>query len=90
MQNSKLLKIGHNLNRCLELNSQMDFHLTSANDGTFLIRPITARAEVWWKDNDMRKKYVVDNTAQDFCIIDSKNQRKVCDEIRKNNFDFSN
>tara|TARA_B110000259_G_scaffold226_1_gene337 strand:+ start:95962 stop:96186 length:225 start_codon:yes stop_codon:yes gene_type:complete len=74
----------------LELNSTVDFHLTSANDGTFLIRPLTARAVVWWKENDMRKKYVVDNTALDNCVILKENQKEVCDEIRKNDFDFNN
>ena len=68
----------------------MDFHLTSGNDGTFLIRPLNAKAEVWWKDNDMRSRFVVDNTQSDFCIIKSVNQKEVCDEIRKANFDFAN
>ena len=67
-----------------------DFHLTSNNDGTFLIRPVSARAEVWWKAAEMREKYVVDNTGNDFAVILTENQRKVCDEIRKNNFDFTN
>ena len=68
----------------------MDFQLTSANDGTFLIRPVSARAEVWWKDNDMNERYVVDNTVNDFKVILTENNKKVCDEIRQNNFDFTN
>ena len=68
----------------------MDFQLTSANDGTFLIRPVSARAEVWWKENNMNERYVVDNTVNDFKIILTENNKKVCDEIRQNNFDFTN
>jgi|TARA_B100001248_G_scaffold40600_1_gene26063 hypothetical protein len=68
----------------------MDFQLTSANDGTFLIRPVSARAEVWWKDNNMNERYVVDNTVNDFKVILTENNKKVCDEIRQNNFDFTN
>lgn len=66
-----------------------DFHLTSSNDGTFLIRPVSARGQVWWESGWI-KKYIVDNTINDFAIILTKNQKVVCDEIRKNNFDFSN
>lgn len=68
----------------------MDFQLTSSNDGTFLIRPVTARAQVWWSDNRMRERFVVDNMQNEFCVILSENQKKVCDEIRQNNFDFIN
>ena len=68
----------------------MDFQLTSNNDGTFLIRPVSARAEVWWKVNNMNERYVVDNTVNDFKIILTENNKKVCDEIRQNNFDFTN
>ena len=68
----------------------MDFQLTSNNDGTFLIRPVSARAEVWWKENNMNERYVVDNTVNDFKVILTENNKKVCDEIRQNNFDFTN
>ena len=68
----------------------MDFQLTRNNDGTFLIRPVSARAEVWWKENNMNERYVVDNTVNDFKIILTENNKKVCDEIRQNNFDFTN
>ena len=36
------------------------------------------------------ERYVVDNTQNDFAIILSENQQKVCNEIRQNNFDFTN
>ena len=68
----------------------MDFQLTSANDGTFLIRPVSARAQVWWTDTRMAERFVVDNTQIDFAVILSENQKKACDEIRQNNFDFIN
>ena len=67
-----------------------DFQLTSANDGTFLIRPVTARAQVWWTDAKIAERFVVDNTANDFAVILSENKQKVCNEIRQNNFDFIN
>ena len=67
-----------------------DFQLTSANDGTFLIRPVTARAQVWWTDAKIAERFVVDNTANDFAVILSENQQKVCNEIRQNNLDFIN
>jgi hypothetical protein len=65
-----------------------DFHLTSANDGTTLIRPVSARAEVFWKENNFFK-YVVDNEAEHYVILD-KNRQKICDEIRNNDMDFVN
>ena len=65
-----------------------DFHLTSANDGTTLIRPISARAEVFWKENNFFK-YVVDNSAEHYVILDT-NKQVICDEIRKNDMDFAN
>lgn len=65
-----------------------DFHLTSANDGTTLIRPISARAEVFWKENNFFK-YVVDNSAEHYVILDT-NKQVICDEIRKNDMDFNN
>lgn len=65
-----------------------DFHLTSANDGTTLIRPISARAEVFWKENNFFK-YVVDNAAEHYVILDT-NKQVICDEIRKNDMDFAN
>ena len=36
------------------------------------------------------ERFVVDNTANDFAVILSENQQKVCNEIRQNNFDFIN
>ena len=43
-----------------------------------------------WKENNMNERYVVDNTVNDFKIILTENNKKVCDEIRQNNFDFTN
>jgi predicted transcriptional regulator len=64
-----------------------DFVCTSANDGTHLIRPITARAEVFWQSKGFFK-YVIDNNA-DFYIIKSVDSEKICNEIRQNNMDFT-
>jgi hypothetical protein len=65
-----------------------DFVCTSANDGTHYFRPITARAEVFWKENNFTQKYVIDNT-EDYYIVKSVNSEIICDEIRKNNMDFT-
>ena len=66
----------------------MDFHLTSKNDGTTLIRPISARGHTFWQEKNFNK-FVVDNTAEHYVIL-TENQPKICDEIRENNMDFSN
>ena len=65
-----------------------DFHLTSANYGTTLIRPISARGHTFWQEKNFNK-FVVDNTAEHYVIL-TKNQQKICDEIRENNMDFNN
>ena len=65
-----------------------DFQLTSANDGTFLIRPVTARAQVWWTDAKIAERFVVDNT-EDYYIVKSVDSEKICNEIRQNNMDFT-
>ena len=65
-----------------------DFQLTSANDGTFLIRPVTARAQVWWTDAKIAERFVVDNT-EDYYIVKSVDSEKICNEIRQNCMDFT-
>jgi len=66
----------------------MDFHLTSNNDGTTLIRPISARGHTFWQEKNFNK-FVVDNTAEHYVIL-TENQNKICDEIRNNDLDFNN
>ena len=66
----------------------MDFHLTSNNDGTTLIRPISARGHTFWQEKNFNK-FVVDNTAEHYVILDT-NKQVICDEIRKNDMDFAN
>jgi hypothetical protein len=66
----------------------MDFHLTSNNDGTTLIRPISARGHTFWQEKNFNK-FVVDNTAEHYVIL-TENQSKICDEIRNNDLDFNN
>ena len=41
-----------------------DFICSSANDGTHYFRPVSARAEVFWKENNFTQKYVIDNTTE--------------------------
>ena len=64
-----------------------DFVCTSANDGTHLVRPISARAHTLWQEKGFIN-YVIDNT-EDYYIVKSVNSKKICDEIRKNNMDFT-
>ena len=64
-----------------------DFVCTSANDGPHLFSPITARAHTLWQEKGFIN-YVIDNT-EDYYIVKSVNSKKICDEIRKNNMDFT-
>ena len=66
----------------------MDFRLTSANDGTFLIRPVSAKGEVFWKENNLYR-FVCDNKSE-YYVIRSENQHEICDLIRENDMDFDN
>ena len=64
-----------------------DFVYTSANNGTSLIRPITARAETWFKENNIMK-LVIDNT-EDYYVIKSVDGPGLCDKIRKSGMEFT-
>jgi len=64
-----------------------DFVCTSANDGTHLFRPVSARAHTFWQKQNLNR-FVVDNN-EDFYIVKSENSKVICDEIRQNNMDFT-
>ena len=64
-----------------------DFVCTSANDGTHLFRPVSAKAHTFWQNQNFNK-FVIDNN-EDYYIVKSVNSKKICDEIRKNNMDFT-
>tara|TARA_Y100001958_G_C20989638_1_gene377678 strand:+ start:398 stop:607 length:210 start_codon:yes stop_codon:yes gene_type:complete len=64
-----------------------DFVYTSANDGTCLIRPLTARAETFWKENNLISK-VIDNN-EDYYIIKAVDGPGICSKIRESGMDFS-
>ena len=64
-----------------------DFVCTSANDGTHLFRPVSARAHTFWQSQNMNK-FVIDNT-EEFYIVKRVDSEKICNEIRQNNMDFS-
>jgi|TARA_B100001113_G_scaffold88675_1_gene70871 hypothetical protein len=64
-----------------------DFVCTSANDGTHFFRPVSAKAHTFWQDKGFNK-YVIDNN-EDYYIVKSVDSQKICDEIRKNNFNFT-
>ena len=67
--------------------SNGDFVCTSANDGTTLFRPVSARGHTFWQTQNYNQ-YVIDNT-EDFYIVKSVNSEKICNEIRQNNMDFT-
>ena len=64
-----------------------DFVCTSANNGTHLFRPITARAHTLWQEKGFIN-YVIDNT-EDYYIVKSVDSKAICDKIRNNNMDFT-
>jgi hypothetical protein len=64
-----------------------DFHVTSPNDGTHWIRPMSASAETWWQKNNM-SKFVVDNNEEHYIVM-SKDGRNICEQIRKTNMSIS-
>ena len=64
-----------------------DFVCTSAKEGTHYFRHITARAQTFWQQKGFNN-YVIDNN-EDYYIVKSVNSQKICDEIRKNNMDFT-
>ena len=65
-----------------------DFICSSANDGTHYFRPVTARAETFWKENNFTQKYVIDNT-EDYYIVKSVNSEVICNVIREADMDFT-
>tara|TARA_B100002019_G_scaffold219516_1_gene192176 strand:+ start:252 stop:461 length:210 start_codon:yes stop_codon:yes gene_type:complete len=65
-----------------------DFVYTSANDGTCLIRPLTAKAETFWKENNLISK-VIDNN-EDYYIIKAVDGPDICSKIRESGMNFSN
>ena len=64
-----------------------DFVCTSANDGTHLFRPVSAKAHTFWQNQNFNK-FVIDNN-EDYYIVKSVDAGKIFDEIRKNNMDFT-
>ena len=64
-----------------------DFVYTSANDGTCLIRPLSARAEVFWQSNNLYS-YVVDNTS-DYYVIKAVDGPTICQKIRESGMNFT-
>ena len=67
--------------------SRGDFVCTSANDGTTLFRPVSARGHTFWQEQNFNK-FVIDNN-EDYYIVKSVDSQKICDEIRQNNMDFT-
>jgi len=64
-----------------------DFVCTSANDGTHLFRPISARAHTFWQQQDFNR-FVIDNN-EDYYIVKSVDSKEICTKIRANSMDFT-
>ena len=64
-----------------------DFVCTSANDGTHLFRPVSARGHTFWQKQNFNK-LVIDNN-EEFYIVKSVNSKEICDKIREADLDFT-
>ena len=64
-----------------------DFVCTSANDGTTLFRPVSARGPTFWQKQNYNQ-FVIDN-PEDYYIVKSVDSEKICNEIRQNCMDFT-
>lgn len=64
-----------------------DFVCTSANDGTHLFRPVSARAHTFWQSENLNR-FVIDNN-EDFYIVKSVDSQQICQKIRENSMDFT-
>ena len=64
-----------------------DFVCTSANDGTHLFRPVSARGHTFWQKQNFNR-FVIDNN-EDYYIVKSVDSEQICNEIRQNNMDFT-
>ena len=64
-----------------------DFVCTSKNDGTHYFRPVSAKAQTLWQEKGFNR-FVIDNN-EDYYIVKSVDSQEICNEIRKNNLDFT-
>jgi len=64
-----------------------DFVCTSANDGTHLFRPVSARGHTFWQKQNFNK-FVIDNN-EEFYIVKSVNSKEICDKIREADLNFT-
>ena len=64
-----------------------DFVCTSANDGTHLFRPVSARGILSGRMTNFNRS-VIDNN-EDYYIVKSVDSKTICDKIRNNNMDFT-
>ena len=64
-----------------------DFVCTSANDGTHLFRPVSARGHTFWQKQNFNK-FVIDNN-EEFYIVKRVNSKEICDKIREADLDFT-
>ena len=64
-----------------------DFVCTSANNGTHLFRPVSARGQTFWQQQNFNR-FVIDNN-EEYYIVKSVNSGIICEKIRQNNMDFT-
>ena len=68
-----------------------DFKLTESDfDDCSTIICLSARAKEFWNMREYSKFVVVGNSVNNLYVINNYNRRKICNEIRENDMDFTN
>tara|TARA_B100000900_G_scaffold377216_1_gene360473 strand:+ start:526 stop:738 length:213 start_codon:yes stop_codon:yes gene_type:complete len=68
-----------------------DFKLTSSDfDDCSTIICLSERAREFWNKREYSKCVIVGNSQNNLYVINNYNIRKICNEIRENDMDFTN
>ena len=68
-----------------------DFKLTMSDfDDCSTIICLSERARKFWNMREYSKYVVVGNSKNNLYVINNINKRKICDDIRENDMDFTN
>ncbi len=68
-----------------------DFKLTVSDfDDCSTIICISEKARKFWNMREYSKFVVVGNSVNNLYVINNYNRRKICNEIRENDMDFTN
>jgi len=67
-----------------------DFKLTMSDfDDCSTIICISEKAKEFWNMREYSKYVVVGNSQNNLYVVNNLNKRKICNEIRENNMDFT-